>query len=322
LSTLDPNVIRASVRALDEARAASRLEVLVPELIEHNRRYHIENAATIDDRTYDLLYRELELIEERFPALVRADSPTNRVGDVPVAELTPFEHRTPMLSLANAFSAEELGEFDQRLKRFLGDDAPETITYVVEAKLDGLAIELVYEHGKLTGAGTRGDGQTGEDVLHNIRTIRAIPEVLLGDDLPDRISVRGEIFFGLEGFDRMNVDRVAQGIKAFENPRNAAAGTVRQLDPRVAAGRPLTFFAHSIGEVEGAQLPDSHTGQLEVVSTWGVLINDELNKRVEGIEAVVASHGLHGGQSPTSTRLPGFKRCSKMSGSRWVAPAP
>jgi len=284
---LDPQSIRARVSILDEPDARARVDWLVPELQRHNRLYHVHNAPEIDDRTYDLLYRELELLEERFPQLVRDDSPTRRVGDQPVAELLPFPHRQPMLSLSNAFSEEELREFDARCHRFLGDLAPEVITYVVEPKLDGLAVELVYEDGLLVGAGTRGDGQVGEDITHNARTIRAVPTRLMVDVPPARVDVRGEVFFDLAGFGRMNETRESAGEKPFENPRNAAAGTVRQLDPSVAASRPLTFIAHSFGETGDVDLPDTHLAQLELVHGWGIPINP-LNRRLSGIDAVIA----------------------------------
>ncbi|MBW2254760.1 MAG: NAD-dependent DNA ligase LigA [Deltaproteobacteria bacterium] len=284
---LDPEAIRLRAATLDPEHARARVGWLVPELRRHNRLYHVGNAPEIDDRTYDLLYRELELLEERFPDLVREDSPTRRVGDQPVAELLPFPHRQPMLSLSNAFSDEELREFDARCHRFLGDLAPTVINYVVEAKLDGLAIELVYEGGLLTGAGSRGDGQVGEDVTHNVRTIRAVPTRLLVDDPPARVDIRGEVFFDLAGFARMNEARESAGKKPFENPRNAAAGTVRQLDPTVAASRPLVFTAHSFGDTGDVDLPDTHLAQLELVHGWGLPINP-INRRLPGIEAVIA----------------------------------
>ncbi len=284
--SLDPVAITERVAAMESDGAAARLAWLVPELNRHNRLYHEHDAAEIDDRTYDLMYRELERLEEKFPSLVRDDSPTLRVGGAPVSGLSPFPHRTPMLSLANAFSADELREFDARCRRFLGDDAPAQIAYAVEGKLDGLAAELIYEDGALTGAGTRGDGRTGEDILHNVRTIRAIPRNLSGE-FPSWISIRGEIFYPLAGFDNMNARREERGDKPFENPRNAAAGTVRQLDPGVAAARPLTFYVHSLGEVEGAEMPDTHFEQLSRLVDWGLPVNTDLNQRVLGIEAVI-----------------------------------
>ncbi|MEZ4240877.1 MAG: NAD-dependent DNA ligase LigA [Myxococcota bacterium] len=285
---LDPAAVNRRVAGLDAAAAAARIAELVPELNHHGRLYHELDKPAIDDRTYDLMYRELELVESRFPELVRDDSPTRRVGGAPVEALEPFPHRVPMLSLSNAFTDTELREFEARVRRFLGDAAPERITYVVEPKLDGLAAEIVYEDGRLVGAGTRGDGQTGEDVLHNVRTIRDIPPRLTGDELPRYPSVRGEILFTLQGFEQMNQKRVAAGEKAFENPRNAAAGTIRQLDPKIAAARPLTFFAHSHGLMEGLEEPDTHHELLEQMAGGGLPINP-LNQRVEGIEGVIAA---------------------------------
>jgi DNA ligase (NAD+) len=190
-----------------------------------------------------------------------------------------------MLSLANAFDADEMRDFDARCKRFLGEDAPDQIRYAVEPKLDGLAAELVYEDGVLTGAGTRGDGQVGENILHTVSTIRAIPRRLDGDP-PTWMAIRGEIFYGLAGFEEMNRQRRERGQKAFENPRNAAAGAVRQLDPAVAASRPLTFYAHSRGEAEGVVLPSQHTGQMALIAAWGLPVSP-LNRTVDGIEAVI-----------------------------------
>ena len=299
-SSLDPVAIRRRVEELKPIGASRRIQWLVSELNRHNALYHVHGTPEIDDRTYDLLYRELELLEAKFPDLARADSPTQRVGGTPVDELTPFPHKTPMLSLGNAFSPEEMQEFDQRCRRFLGEDAPEEITYIVEPKLDGIAIELIYENGVLTGAGTRGDGRVGEDVTHNVRTIRAVPDRLTGDALPERIAVRGEIFYRLAGFERMNETRAARGDKPFENPRNAAAGTVRQLDPAVAARRPLTFAAHSLGEVEGTEMPGSLSAQFGKVAAWGLPINEH-TRRVSGVDAVneaIASLGEQRNQLP------------------------
>ena len=196
--------IRHIIASWTVAEAEQRLAQLVPELNRHNRLYHSVGAPEIDDRTYDLLYRELELLESLHPQLIREDTPTLRVGDVPVSDLKPFTHPTPMLSLSNAFSAEELHEFDTRVKRFLNADPNDAIEYSVEAKLDGIAAELIYEHGTLSTVGTRGDGQVGEDITHNAITIRAIPKHLNGEAFPAFLAVRGEIFFPLAGFDKMN----------------------------------------------------------------------------------------------------------------------
>jgi DNA ligase (NAD+) len=307
MSEISPAAVHDRARSLDAAAAQARLAWLVPELNRHSALYHAHDAPEIDDRTYDLLYRELELIEGRFPHLVRPDSPTLRVGDAPISELRPFPHQVPMLSLSNAFEREDTGhsdliEFDERvrgaLQRQLGRSSEAPVTYVVEPKLDGLAVELVYEDGLLVGAGTRGDGEVGEDITHNVRTIRAVPERLTGAAVPARISVRGEIFYPLAGFALMNERRLAQGDKPFENPRNAAAGTVRQLDPSIAAARPLTFIAHSFGYVEGAVLPSSHHEQLQQFAAWGLPIN-ELNQVVRGAAAVIEAIAQLGAQRHT-----------------------
>ncbi|MFK7929099.1 MAG: NAD-dependent DNA ligase LigA [Myxococcota bacterium] len=284
---LSAPAIAPFVDGLHPDEAKRRIDWLTPELHRHNALYHDKDAAEIDDRTYDLLYRELELLESRFPRLAHADTVTRVAGGGPVSGLSPFEHLQPMLSLANAFSDEELHQFNTRVRKKL--ELPEDagpLAYVVEPKLDGLAIELVYENGVLTGAGTRGDGRTGEDVLHNVNTIRAIPRQLHGPKAPNRIDVRGEIFYDLAGFERMNIEREKSGDKPFENPRNAAAGTLRQLDPAVAASRPLTFYAHSFGALDGARLGEHHTEQLAALAEWGIPISP-LNRRCEGIEAVI-----------------------------------
>ena len=234
--------------AADEVEAArTRMNELVDELNRHNHLYHVLDAAEIDDRAYDLMFKELVEIETAHPTWLRADSPSQRVGGAPVDGLEKFPHRVPMLSLSNAFEAQDLVDFEERIRKQLGDLAPQTIRFVVEPKFDGLAMELVYENGRLTGAGTRGDGAVGENVTHNMRTVRTVP-LALKPPFEDYVSVRGEVIFDLAGFERMNAARVERGEPAFKNPRNAAAGTVRQLDPEVAQERPLQFFAHSAGE--------------------------------------------------------------------------
>jgi DNA ligase (NAD+) len=289
---------QAGWNALDRSAAGQRLAELVATLNHHNRLYHELGQPEIADREYDLLYRELEVIESRFADLVLPDSPTRRVGGAPIDGLSPFEHRVPMLSLANAFDPAELREFEEKvddkgritggLRRELirqGRDADTAITYIVEPKLDGLAIELVYTDGLLTGAGTRGDGTTGEDVTHNVRTVRTVPKRLPGH-APAHLSVRGELLFEIDGFEALNRRREAAGEKPFENPRNAAAGAVRQLDPAVAAERPFVFFAHSAGEgVDGAQA-SSHSELLAYLAGLGFLVNP-LNRVCGSIDRVI-----------------------------------
>jgi DNA ligase (NAD+) len=269
------------------------MDRLVDELLHHNRLYHEKNAPEISDYAYDELFRELERLEASRPDLVREDSPTRRVGWTAVDELRPFVHEIPMLSLQNGYKREapdpepwiDLRDFEERIRRQLGVDAPPVITYVVEPKLDGLAMELVYEDRRFVSGGTRGDGVTGEDVGHNLRTIQSVPKSLPAD-APTRLTVRGEVLFDLRGFEDMNARRVAAGEKAFENPRNAAAGTMRQLDPKIAAARPLQFWAHSAGV-----LPDrapSHHALLDTFAGWGFRTNP-LNKVCAGLEEVIAA---------------------------------
>lgn len=285
-SSTDPHELASLVAGLPADRAAARMAELVSELNRHGELYHQKGTPEIDDRTYDLLYRELELLEARLPDRVDPGSPTRKVGHQAIDSLRPFEHRVPMLSLSNAFGEDEVAEFDRRLRQKLGERAPGELTYVVEPKLDGLAVELVYENGRLTGAGTRGDGQVGEDILHNVRTIKAIPGRLLGSGFPERLSIRGEILYTLAGFEAMNAERARRGERTFENPRNAAAGTIRQLDPSIAASRPLTFFAHSFGE-EDPSLGTNHFDSLGRLASWGLPVNPR-NRRVVGIAAVWA----------------------------------
>ncbi len=288
---------RARWEAYGEAEAKARVEELTRELNRHNHLYHVLNRPEIDDREYDLLYRELEALEAAWPALRKAESPTQRVGDQPVEGLEPFPHRVPMLSLANAFSSEEMRDFEESRDnrgtlrggaRFILERAgawEPPLAYIVEPKLDGLAMELVYEDGVFVGAGTRGDGQVGEDVTHNVRTIKSVPLTLTGS-APGRVSVRGEVLFDLPGFEKMNAAREAAGEKPFENPRNAAAGTVRQLDPKIAAGRPLHFYAHSLGEGFDQDTHGTHSATLAHLAQLGFRINP-LNQVCLGVEAVI-----------------------------------
>lgn len=283
----DARELMERVESMDEAAASARVAWLVPELIRHNRLYHEQNAPEIDDRAYDLLYRELQRLEERFPALVLPDSPTRRVGGAPVEGLEEVVHSVPMLSLGNAFSADELREFDARIKRFLGADAPEQVEYHVETKLDGLAMSLTYIDGVLTVAATRGDGSRGEDVTHNVVTIDTVPLKLNlpADQVPSRLSVRGEVIFDLRGFEAMNETRRLAGEKPFENPRNAVAGTIRQLDPKVAAARPMLFFTHSHGELDGQELPPRHSELMQLLRRWG--FQEAHGWTCQGIEEVL-----------------------------------
>ncbi len=230
-------------------KAAERAVVLRAAIDEHNYRYYVQDAPTISDAEYDALFRELQALERGYPALATPDSPTQRVGSVPASEFAPVTHRLPMLSLNNAFTADEAAAFDRRVREALGVDA---VDYEVEPKFDGLAISLTYERGAFTLGATRGDGYTGENVTPNLKTIRAIPLKLAVGNIavPPYLEVRGEVLMLKRDFERVNAAQAAKGEKLFANPRNAAAGGLRQLDPKMTAARALTFFAYGIGEVD------------------------------------------------------------------------
>ena len=234
-----------SVRTSDEQRIAE----LRAELNAHNTAYYVNDAPSITDAEYDALFRELAQLEAQHPELMTPDSPTQRVGGVPLPQFDKVRHAVPMLSLANAFSTGEVQAFDARVREGLGiaDGAP--IEYAVEVKFDGLAINLRYEQGVLVQAATRGDGETGEDVTANVRTIRSIPLRLLGEHVPEVLEVRGEVLMRRADFERLNQTQMDKGEKLFANPRNAAAGGLRQLDSRITAARQLSFFAYGVGEV-------------------------------------------------------------------------
>ncbi|MGD9386917.1 MAG: NAD-dependent DNA ligase LigA, partial [Gammaproteobacteria bacterium] len=254
----------------DQAVAA-RAADLRERLEYHNYRYYVLDDPEIPDVEYDQMFRELQQLEAEHPELCTPDSPTQRVGGAPVEGFDEVRHLLPMLSLENAFTAEELQAFDRRVRERLGSEAE--ISYAAETKLDGTAISLLYEDGRLVRAATRGDGQTGEDVTHNARTVESIPLRLRGKGYPARLEIRGEIFMPKSGFERLNKHLAGQGSKTFVNPRNAAAGTLRQLDPKVAAQRPLEFFAYGVGFVEDGKLPDRHSATLERLKGWGVRVS-------------------------------------------------
>lgn len=229
----------------------------------HNYRYHTLDEPEISDAEYDRLFRELKTLEAEHPELVTDDSPTQRVGAAPLDAFSQVVHEMPMLSLDNAFGEDDMHDFDRRVRNRLERDA--AVEYACEPKIDGVAVSLLYENGRLVRGATRGDGATGEDITQNVRTIESIPLTLRGDDYPQRLEVRGEVYFTLSGFNRMNEEAEAAGLKVFANPRNAAAGTLRQLDSRLTAQRPLTMFAYSVGVVEGAGLPETHAGDRKSV---------------------------------------------------------
>ncbi len=269
------------------AQLKAEAEQLRATIDHHNYRYYVLDSPEVTDAEYDRLMRRLEALERDHPELLTPDSPTQRVGAAPSEKFGVVVHRQPMLSLANAMDAEEMVEFDQRIKRFLKDDAD--IEYVAEVKLDGLAVELVYEDGRLTGGSTRGDGVNGEDVTQNIRTIKSIPLHLMkppGRSLPQRLEVRGEVIFGRQGFERLNEERVKAGEPPFVNPRNAAAGSLRQLDPRITAARPLDIFCHSPGVMEGIAFA-SQWEFLDGMRAFGLRVNP-LSRRCRNVDEVLA----------------------------------
>jgi DNA ligase (NAD+) len=265
-----------------DPQVTRRIEELRRQLRHHNYRYYVLDDPEISDARYDRLLRELEDLEARHPELITPDSPTQRVGARPLEKFETLAHTVPMLSLENGFSREEVFEFEARLKRFLKRDL--LIEYTVEPKMDGLAVELIYEDGQLVRSATRGDGYAGEDVTQNIRTIRAIPLRLLAEaETPTRLEVRGEVYLRLKDFRELNRRREASGEPAFANPRNAAAGSLRQLDSRLTAQRPLFFFAYGIGDRAGLTL-DSQWAVLQNLGHWGLPVNPFI-KTAQGIEA-------------------------------------
>ena len=246
-----------------------RAEALREKLRYHNYRYYVLDDPEIPDAEYDRQLRELQALEAEHPELVTPDSPTRRVGAQPLESFGEVRHEVPMLSLDNSFTDEELGEFDRRVRERL---EIETVEYAAEPKLDGLAVSLLYEDGVLVRGATRGDGSSGEDITWNVRTIQSIPLRLMGEGYPKRLEVRGEVVMPLEGFRELNRRQQAQGLKPFVNPRNAAAGSLRQLDSKVTAQRPLDMYCYGIGLVEDGELPDRHSAILARLRDWGLRV--------------------------------------------------
>ncbi len=238
----------------------------------HNYRYFSLDDPLVPDAEYDRLLRELQSLEIQYPELITAQSPTQRVGAAPAEAFGEVVHTVPMLSLANAFEEQELVDFDRRVRERLG---VEEVEYAAETKLDGLAASIRYEDGLLVSGATRGDGTRGEDVTQNIRTIKSVPLHLRGDDFPRVLEVRGEVFMTEEGFRRLNEEQARREEKVFANPRNAAAGGLRQLDPSITAARPLTMVCYGIGDVREGWLPSSHTGILARLKHWGLRVSPE-----------------------------------------------
>ncbi|HHT7858601.1 NAD-dependent DNA ligase LigA [Pasteurella multocida] len=261
------------------------IEQLRQTLRYHEYQYHVLDNPQIPDAEYDRLFHRLKTLEQQYPQWFSSDSPTQRVGAKPLSAFAQVQHEMPMLSLDNAFSDEELHAFVKRIQDRLVF-SPKLLEFCCEPKLDGLAVSILYVDGKLTQAATRGDGSTGEDITLNIRTVRNIPLQLLMENPPTRLEVRGEVFMSQAGFEALNEKALARGEKSFANPRNAAAGSLRQLDPRITSQRPLLLNAYSIGVAEGIDLPDTHFERLQWLKSIGVPVNNEI-QLCEGTENVL-----------------------------------
>lgn len=260
---------------------------LCQQLHHHNYLYHSLDRPEISDAEYDRLLQELLRLEKTHPELITPDSPSQRIGSAPLDKFPTAIHASPMLSLENAFNGDDLREFDARLKRFLARERD--IEYLCEMKLDGVAVALTYENGVLVRGATRGDGSRGEEITQNIRTIGAIP-LRLQNDAPPKLEVRGEVYMELEAFRKLNEQRREEGETTFANPRNVTAGSLRQLDSKLTASRPLTISCYGIGLLEGAEEPPSHAQLLESLRRWGLKVNLETVHIAADIDAVIARY--------------------------------
>lgn len=259
---------------MDTKLISDEIKQIRDQLNFHSYRYYVMDEPQLSDFEYDQLMSRLQSIESANPSLITPESPTQRVGSSPLAEFSPAVHSVPMLSLDNAFNEIEFKDFIRRAKSLLGSD--DELEIACELKLDGLAVSLLYHNGKLVRGATRGDGAVGEDVTLNVRTIPSVPLQLLGDSFPEILEVRGEIYMPKSGFEAYNKSALASGLKTFVNPRNAAAGSLRQLDPRITAKRPLEMSAYAVGTVEGYDMPELHTDSLMKLREWGFIVNREL----------------------------------------------
>ncbi|MEX2237261.1 MAG: NAD-dependent DNA ligase LigA [Dehalococcoidia bacterium] len=271
-------------RAFYEAQ--QRAEDLRAQIRHHDYRYHVLDDPEISDAEFDKLMRELRSIEEQFPQLVTPDSPTQRVGGEPIAAFGTIEHRIPLLSLANAFSADEIRAWHKRTINLAERD---DFAMVCEPKIDGLAVALVYENGQLLQAATRGNGLVGENITQNMRTLKTVP-LSVGKDAPEMFEVRGEVYMSRAGFEKLNEERGEQGLPLFANPRNSAAGSLRQLDPRITAGRPLDMWIYQLGWVDGGQMPPTHWDSLHWLKTLGFRVNPN-TVLLDNIEKVIEHTG-------------------------------
>ena len=278
------------IKIMNEKEALKELERLREEINYHNYRYYILDSPVISDAEYDRLFKKLQEIEKKFPHLITPDSPTQKVGAKPLSEFKTISHTIPMLSLNNANIIEDAREFDERVKRFL--ETKDEIEYVAEPKMDGLAIELVYVNGIFTAGSTRGDGYRGEDVTLNLKTVKSIPLKLMSEPkvhrIPEKLEVRGEVFMPLKAFEKLNKLREENGEPAFANPRNAAAGSIRQLDSKITAMRPLDIYCYGIGALDGIKF-NTHWEILHALKSWGLKVNPFI-KICKGIDEVIKYH--------------------------------
>ncbi|MWP47515.1 NAD-dependent DNA ligase LigA [Gilliamella sp. Pas-s27] len=252
----------------------------------HEYCYYVLDTPEIPDSEYDKLIKQLQTLEQQYPDLITPNSPTQRVGGFPLAQFASIKHEIPMLSLDNVFDDTSFIAFNKRVKDRLHLSDTEHVEYCCELKLDGLAVSLLYQNGQFTQAATRGDGTTGEDITANVKTIKTIPLVLRGDNIPTRLEIRGEVFITHKGFEKLNADAIKHNEKVFANPRNAAAGSLRQLDPKITAKRPLTFFCYGVGIVEGATLPNTHYDRLMQFKAWGLPVSNKVEKH-QGAQAAL-----------------------------------
>lgn len=283
-----PEIDVESLKEIDNAREAAK--TLRESIRFHNYRYYVLDSPVISDPEYDRLLETLFQIEEKFPQLKTADSPTQRVGGEPKSELGLIEHSIPMVSLKTVYEESEVRAFDKTCREVLN---VEHLVYVAEPKFDGLAVELIYENGVLIEASTRGDGRTGEDVLANVMTIKEVPLSLQpfeGEPIPQKLTVRGEVYMSIDTFEALNRERAEEGEQAFANPRNAAAGALRQLDPKVTAERGLQVFMYGVAEASGAQF-ETQWQVLHTLPKWGLKVNTSLLKKCEGIDDALKFYG-------------------------------
>jgi DNA ligase (NAD+) len=264
------------------AATKKKVESLRSQIRHHNYLYHVRDEPEVPDAEYDRLVRDLQNLEKDYPELVTADSPTQRVGAEPIKAFGTIQHTLPMLSLDNAFSEDELNDFHRRVTERLELQIDADLQYAAEPKLDGAAVSLLYDKGRLVRGATRGDGTTGEDITHNVRTIDAVPLKLLNKGFPTTLEVRGEVFMPRDGFNAYNEQALKKGEKTFVNPRNAAAGSLRQLDPRLTAERPLDIYVYSVGMTDGGAIPDRHSEILDRLQDWGFKVCPE-RRVVSGI---------------------------------------